>query len=692
MSLLNVGARALQANQTVLNTIGHNIANVNTAGYSRQSVTLETVQGQFTGGGYIGQGVNVVTVQRTYSEFLTRQASMAQSVQSLDAARAEKLTQLQDIFPGGEDGLGASINNMLNAWADVASAPTDLTARTVVLARADELATRFRAASERVGEIQQGVQQELQDSVTAANALIEHVSIINSQIARAMGSGQSPNDLLDQRDQLVRDLNQYVQTTSVAADDGTLSLFVGNQAVVLGTSTAQLTISDDGAGGRQLSVKNGTQSVALDEFSLAGGSLTGLLRFHNKDLSEGLSMLGRMALAISESVNAQNQLGLTLDGTRGGNLFAPIVLGDAVAGQNNTSGAIMGLEVADVTKLKASSYTVSFSAPDTGSVTRNSDGKRLAFADLTELSTFMLGEGLRLTDGAYDFKMTGAESGSVTRQSDGMVFPFADRAALDTIALAEGRSVQGGNGDAFSFAFQGQADQDQFQINPLPSVAGQMKALTLSPSSLAAGSALNTAMGPGNTGSLRQVSLTALPGLADPPAPVTLTFDGAGKYTRSDDTVIPATQYDYVPGQPIYLDPANPATGWSLALQGTPRPGDTLTVKDAVGSGTYRTSSGNANALLGLRDLVAFDGATMSDGYSSLIAQIGVRTQSAQYAASMSGSIAASLESDRTAVSGVNLDEEAARLIQYQQAYQAASKVIQISQSIFDTLIQSMGR
>ena len=152
MSLLNVGARALLANQVALQTAGHNIANVNTPGYSRQTVVLQTVQGQFTGGGYIGQGVDVQTILRNQSELLTRQSAAAGSTQAADAIRAQRLSQLQEVFSGGTQGLGAAINDMMNAFSDVVSSPTDITARTVVLTRLDETAARMRTASDRIND------------------------------------------------------------------------------------------------------------------------------------------------------------------------------------------------------------------------------------------------------------------------------------------------------------------------------------------------------------------------------------------------------------------------------------------------------------------------------------------------------------------------------------------------------------
>jgi flagellar hook-associated protein 1 len=221
MGILNIGTQALNANLVALQTTGNNIANVNSAGYSRQNVVQQSVAGQYTGAGYIGKGVSVQTIQRNYDQFLTRQSTLAASTQSADVTRANYLTQLGNIFPGGTDGIGAAINDMLNSLSDVASAPTELTARTVALTRLDETARRMRAASQSLDDLQFGISQALTEKVGAVNTLAQNIAAVNEQIARAQGSGQPPNDLLDKRDQLIKDLNQYVQTSSIAADDGT---------------------------------------------------------------------------------------------------------------------------------------------------------------------------------------------------------------------------------------------------------------------------------------------------------------------------------------------------------------------------------------------------------------------------------------------------------------------------------------
>ena len=678
MSLLNVGVRALMANQAALQTAGHNIANVNTPGYSRQSVELQTVQGQFTGGGYIGQGVDVRTGVRNHSELLTRQSAAAGSVQSGDIVRAERLRQLQEVFSGGSTGLGAAINDMMNAFSDVVSAPTDMTARNVVLTRMDETASRMRSAAERLTEIQYTVTEQLKSSVTAVNGLAAQMGAINEQIARAKGNGQTPNDLLDKRDQIIRDINQYVQTTQIPADDGTVGLFVaGSQPLVLGTTATSLSVGDAAAfpGSGEVKLffnRPGAQPIEMDENMLGGGSISGLLRFNNNDLAEGRNLLGRMALAIGTTMNYQQSLGLTLDGVGGGpppNTPPPLFATPASI-TGHTKGLAEGsIDFTDPTQFSptafaASDYEVRFgTSPPAGSIIRLSDGKATSVTDLTAAAGVMV---------------------------DGLTFKF---------------TVPG-------------AANERVLFKPFASAATNIQALVYAPRDLAAANPINAAMGSANGGTLQLAGLQAtglqwnaatsaperagILGLSPPPpAGVVLTFTGAGTFTMTGNSTPPIDMsasppvelsgptYSYTPGKPIHID------GWQITLQGSPKARDTVTVGDALDpqySDIFTRNAGNASSLMGLRDVKMFDNSTLSDGYAGAMAQVGTRTQSALFAAELSTTIAANLERDRTAISGVNLDEEAARLIQYQQAYQASSKMIQIAQNIFDSLIQGLGR
>ena len=626
MSLLNVGARALLANQIALQTTGNNIANANTVGYSRQTAVMSQVPGQFTGSGYIGKGVEVSTIERAHSDFLTRQATQAASVSSMDSTRAGQLASLEDIFTGGASGLGASVTDMLNSLSDVASTPADITARNVVLTRADEMAARFKDAQSRLDDLQQGVKSQLGGAVKTIDSLATRVAALNEQIARAQGGGQSPNDLLDQRDQAMRDLNQQVQTTTVAADDGTMSVFIGSQPLVLGNSVASLSLATGADGTQNLLLTRGNTATTIQGETLGGGAVAGLLRFQNSDLAAARDLLGRMAMTITTTVNAQHQLGVDLDGHAGGNFFQPIAIPNALPATANTGNATVGATVTDASALAPASYQLSFGAGGSLQVTRLSDGKSSNF------------------------------SGPLPVQIDGL-----------TIAVGTGTANPG----------------DSFTLKPYANAAGLVATAIGAPRALAAASPIEARAGTSNTGNVTVSALAPAKADLNMTGTVTFTFTAGGTFDVSGTGTGNPTGVTYTAGQPISFN------GWNLTLKGTPKPGDTITVQAAT-PGYSRLNAGNATALLGLRDAAVFDGAPMSDGYASLMATVGVRAQSAQYAAGISDSIASNLETSRTSVAGVNLDEEAANLLKYQQAYQASAKMIQIAQTIFDTLLQGM--
>lgn len=644
MGILNIGSQALQANLVALQTAGNNIANVNTPGYSRQKVILTTVPGQYSGGGYIGKGVSVQTIQRNFDAFLTRQATLASTTQAADVTRSDYLTQLGEIFQGGTTGLGASVNDMLNALSDVASAPTDLTARTVVLTRVDETARRMRAASQSLDDLQGGISQSLGEKVNAVNTLAQNIADVNGQIARSQGGGQPPNDLLDKRDQLIRDLNQYVQTTSIAADDGTVGVFIaGSQALVLGTEVAPVTLVPDEFGDplkSKLAITRNGVPVALDESNLGGGQISGLLRFQNNDLAEGRNLLGRLTLAVTTSINDQHKLGLDLDGKVGGNLFTPTDLSTTsniyqVVGQ--TSAASLSMAINDVTQFAASDYELTFTSPTNISIKRTSDSLVRTFT-----ASPITIDGLTITDASFGAAATG----------------------------------------------------DRFLLKPFATSANNIAREFSTPRALAVASPIAAKLSPTNKGSLALANLSAKTMASTAGAPIdnySVTFTVAAGVTTYDiiDTTTAttvATGQPYVSGSPIAYTPAG-LPGFSLTLTGAPANTDTVT----IGQNAYASlSGGNAKAMMELRDKPMFDGAALTDGYAGLISQIGIRAQSAGYSAQVSTNIAVNAEKSRAGVSGVNLDEEAAKLLQYQQAYQASAKMIQIAQNIFDTLIQGM--
>jgi flagellar hook-associated protein 1 len=638
--LLSIGTRAMFANYAALQTIGHNIANANTEGYSRQQVELATAQGQFTGAGFFGKGVDVAAVTRSHNEFLTREAATAASQAAADGARLEHLQRLETVFPTGEAGLGHAASSLLNAVVDLASRPQDLSTRQVVLARAQDMAQRYAASGAQIDSLQEGVVQDLQVAVASVNRLTQGIATVNEQIARVVGSGQTPNDLLDQRDQLVAELSQFVQVTTLPADDGTLAVFVaGGQRLVLGTQASKLAFASD-----EFDVTRGAIAVQdsgtlrpLPSSLLSGGSIGGLLRFQDEDLADARTALGRMAAVFSTRTNEQQALGLDLRMPPGAGapLFAfgaPLALA-AQSNARNVAGNFIGsvsMTIADETALQASEYTLQPDASTPGQFT-------------------------------------------LTRRSDGLVR-----------SIASGDTV-----DGLMINVSGAAAGDRFLLQPVSRAAVNMRRVLEDPRGLAAASPLQAEFSNNNTGTARIASLRVVDPAADPQRTASITFtSAAGAYNwelrdRTSNALLSSGSGSWQPGQAIALN------GFELNLDGVPASGDRFTVSQTAYPGV---SNGNALALAALRDQAFVGGETITDAYASVMAGVGVSVQGAHTAADASGAVASQARDRVSAETGVNLDEEAARLIQFQQSYQAAAKVLQVAQSVFDTLLQTAGR
>lgn len=634
-SALNIGSQALNANLSALQVIGHNIANVNTAGYSRQTVEMRSAGYQSMGGFYLGKGVELGTVARMHDAYLTREAQLSSSVASADSERMARLAQLENIFPTGESGLGAAMNDLLNAWSDVASAPTNMAARSVVIGRGEEIASRLRDTAGQLDILTTSARQQVGDTVNNINRLAADIAKINQTILENQGNAGEPNDLLDQRDQLIGELSKLVQVSTVNADDGRINVFVaGSQPLVLGQTANSLALQRDPVDSTQSRIVfvQGSVSQTLPESSI-GGELGGLMTFLTQDLPAMQNELGRMALAINTTVNTQHGLGVDLAGNPGGNFFVPAADAVAMPATGNTGSAQLHTEVADPTALKASDYRIQFTA-------------------------------------------TGVD---IVRLSDGTINSFAGLpASLDGLnfELDSGSANVG----------------DQYLVRPFAQAARNMQMALSSPNQLAAASPVKVEPGSANSGGVSIESLYAVEPSANLTDPVTITFLADGSFTATGlgpgnpapDNPGPPPSYNYTPGQPLQFN------GWSLTLRGTPAAGDSFDVS-AAPPGTTSQNGGNAKAVLALRDLDTFDGVSLSDGYGSLLSHLGTAVQGAKFASEFSGQLATSTESARAAVSGVNLDEEAARLLQFQQSYQAAAKFLQVAQSAFDTLLQAMG-
>ena len=655
-SLLSIGSRAMTASYAALQVTGNNIANANTDGYSRQSVELETGGGQFSGAGFFGKGVDVATVTRAHSDYLTREAATSRAVAAADAARSGQLDQLDAIFRTGEAGIGYAAASAFSAFVDVANRPQDDSARRVALARIGDLAALFHTASDQLDQVQSGVTLDVKTAVIAVNGLTTRIADLNRQIANLQGTGHAPNDLLDQRDTAINDLSQYLQVSTVAADDGSVSVFMsGGQKLVLGGNATSLSaVSDPYDPAKvQVGITEAGITRTLPPGFISGGSIGGLLQFQDHDLRDARNLLGQMAVAISGQLNQQQALGLDLGQPPGSG--APLLsVGAPAVSPSTTNAQAAGVPVA--------SYI------DSSGARVSSVGITVVDSSAVQASDYELFADPANPPGTY----------TLTRLSDGSTQSVTNGAVVD--------------GFRIDIAAPAPAARDRFLLQPVAPAVANMRRVLEDPKGIAAASPVTANLAATNTGTAAIASLRATSTALNPNLTATVTFtDDVGGYSWSlvDSTgALPTTSGTgtWSAGSAIQLN------GWALELTGVPRSGDVLGVqKTAFPAG----DNGNANALLALRDATFVGrqagvsaGQTVTDAYASALADIGVRVQSARLSSDQSASIAADAKTAQASKSGVNLDEEAARLIQYQQSYQAAARMLQVAQSLFDTLLR----
>lgn len=631
MSFYSVGATALNNAQLGMTTAGHNIANLNTEGYHRQVTTQATNVPLQTGSGFIGQGAHVDTVKRVYSQFLENQVLQGQTQSSGLATYLSQISQLDNIVADPSSGLSPALQGFFSALGDVATNPASVPSRQALLSSANSMITRFESLSQRFEEVRAGINGQLTESIGLINSYAQQLASVNDQILRqSSGTNQPPNDFLDTRDNLIAKLNEQVRATVVRQDDGTFNVFIGNgQPLVVGGRVFELAASPNpedqsrieaaytGAGGNTI----------LGGSSLDGGVLGGLLTFRSETLDPMENTLGRIAITLATTFNAQHALGQDLTGALGQNFFAVPVPTVLVSTSNAATSGVIGAAYTDVSKLTTDDYRIRF------------DGANYQVTNLGTNTTQTL---------------TAAQ----------LVAPDA----IPGLTLTAPASVAAG---------------DVFTVRPTRFGARDIAlSNTINTSTIAAAAPVRVSAALANTGAAKVVdsSITSVP---LPALPITLTFDSTlgpnGSFTYGATTVA------YTPGSPMTI-----AGNIQLTLTGTPKTGDQFT----IGANTGGVSD-NRNALLlaKLQTANTMVGNTTSyqGSYSQLVGFVGNKTAEVKVTAKAQENLLTEAKNTQQQLSGVNLDEEAANLLRFQQAYQAAAKMMQIATTMFDTLLSLGG-
>lgn len=666
-NILSIAQSGLMAAQAGLATTGHNIANQGTPGYSRQLVLQTTQPGQNLGGGFIGSGTQVQTVLRQYDDFIGQQLNSINTSKGLTDSYYSQINNINNMFGDTSSGLSPVIQSFFASVQALSGGSNQVPQRTGLLSAAESLAGRFQSMAGQLQGMSAQVNTQISTSVDAINGYAQQIAALNDAISKAAGANQNqpPNDLLDQRDYLVNQLSQQTQV-QVVKEGFNYSIFIGNgQPMVIGTTAWKLATTTSPTDPTQLEVgyvAGGGNVVALPENALSGGALGGLFEFRSKSLTPAQNSLGRIALSLASTFNAQHELGVDLNGNMGTAFFS---MGTPTINSNtfNTGTGALTATFVDPGALTTSNYSLGF------------DGTNYSVT--------------RLSDNVQVYSGTTPPNATVPPTViDGMQFTVSG-------TMAAG---------------------DNFLIKPTANGATGFRVLIQDPTLIAAAAPLLTAAPVTNkgTGTISAGSVDKNFTTSMLATPITLMYDAASntfnatavvppgpgtgfsfdvKVTHSDGTVT-----TYAAGTPVpyqmgdtwtfgttLAGPPTDVAGMSVQLGGVPKDGDKFTV-----SWNPQTDSDNRNvnqlAALQTKNTMVNGTTTYQGAFGQMVSAVGNKTSELRVTQTAQTNLQQQVTQQQQSLSGVNLDEEATNLIRYQQAYQASAKVMQAVKEMFDII------
>ncbi len=677
--LINIGLTGVLGHQTALNTTGNNITNANTQGYSRQEVQFDTQSGQNTGAGYIGSGVQVTDIRRLANEFITQQVREDSSLFGEQEALNSELSRLDNLLGGNATGLSDALNNFFSSLQNAAEDPTSLPQRQLVLSEAQQIVNRFEGINQEFVQQRESIKTQMRQGVEDVNSLLQSIAELNQAISESPGlaQGLEPNDLLDKRDEKLRQLSELVSVRVVPADGGQVNVSLLNgQSLVLGSTASRLGTRDNSEDPNYLefTLITGGRTLAIDE-QINGGALGGLRRFQEEGLRPAEAALGRIAIALAENINHQHEIGMDLEGDLGGLFFSDVnslaaQRGRVIPNANNAApgDAQLAVEIIDSGQLPAGSFSLRFGG----------DGRNFELVDRQTGEVVNQG---RLPDPVQsEISMPGfnirIEGGTFNAGDTFLIEPTRNAAANLSLELqreedlafaspvrAEAAASNGGDGEISQGTMLNVRDPFTNALLPNFRTPGQLSP-PLDIQFRDDGGQLVFDIVDGNTGTVLQA------GDASAVPPVNVFQPGVSNKLFTED-----------PRSPDYY-------GFQFEISGNPAAGDSF----SIGYNTNGISDNrNAEALasFGTRNTLNNSTQSFSEGYSNLVAEIGVKTRQSQLDKDSGAALLEQSTNQRESVSGVNLDEEAGRLIQFQAAYNASAQVMSVAQDLFNTLLQS---
>jgi flagellar hook-associated protein 1 FlgK len=681
MSLLNIGMSGLSAGHNSLVTTGNNIANVDTAGYSRQQSVQSTKGSIQYGNVFIGTGTTLADVRRVYNSYLDSQLRTATSLNSEAASYNTQATPLDATLSDSNTGLTGVLQKFFTSMQGVSTSATDDTSRQSVLTGAQALSARFNSIAKQLNDQNTNLNGSLGDMADQVNKLSTKIATLNQKISELSTGSSQPNDLLDSRNEAVRQLSELVGT-QVVERGNSYDVYIGSgQPLVVGntTNTLQTVPGKDDPSRMALQLNRGSSTIDVTSV-VSGGEIGGLLTYRKEVLNPSLNELGRVALVVADQINSQQAQGIDKNGDFGAAIFnninsAALVSQRSIAAAGNSAGSgNLDVTIKDTGKLTTSDYQVTFTSATNYTVKR-SDGTDM---------------------GAFSTTTTPA--------------PVIDGFSLNL------------NGGALSAG-------DSFKVTPTRGAAASIQTVLADPKKIAAAAPLTGVTSANNTGTYTQPTLTSTIDIYNPAAqaemqtalkystPVKLVFGAASGGSQSYNmvdakgnsigagTIVPGQSNTLnlqvgmvdASGAPVMDTSVTPAVQKTFTVQttvgATPASGESFTINL---TGAASSDNRNAQALVGLQTRQTVDtgtaskGISLTDAYNKLVTNVGAKAAQGKSDSDATTAILDNAKGARDSNSGVDLDEETGNLVKYQQYYTASSQIIKAAQEIFTTLINSL--
>jgi len=681
--LLGIGLSGLRTSRNNISVTGHNISNIDTPGYSRQRAVQITSPAFGTGHGYMGTGSRTQTIERIVDEYTIHQVRVDTSRLKDHEAYLRNATELDNLLSNENSALGNALNGFFEGIQSAANDPLSKPARQLVFSQAESVSQRFKTAQSRLTDQNINLNTQLRTYAAKINELSTGIGEINKEIIVYQGTrNQPPNDLFDKRDELLRELSEIVDVNVQEQDGLSINVSIGNGIPLItgeNVNTLEAVPGSNDKSRYEVNMIDSRGSKMHITNEIAGGEMGGIIRYRSDTLDPALNEMGRIATVFAGEMNNQHKAGTDLNGDQGVNLFKDINTAefqlDRITGIQRTAPAGVWIDSEGLNKLPANEFHLkersgAYVLHD--SVTgRDMTPPGGPFAN-TPAGITALNTALQET---YGFRLTDGGAGS----------PPAD---MDLTASGIPDYIQGGG----------------LLISPTRIGASQLE------------------RSPELTDT-NKIALAGIAGAEDNAGTAKLAYEQIGTPTAFNVQAagISGYQISYDGANYSVLDNAGNATALATGFVPNiaPAEGGVLTIINADGAGndleinvsnndtqagdiwTLEGTAGgdNGTGLSFLQQAKLIEskddgtgGASLSETYSMLVEQVGIKTSESRTAASVSQATLNQSISMRESASGVNMDEEAGNLIRFQQAYMASSQVISTAQKLFDTLIASVGR